>query len=130
MNTKSFLVAGLVGGIVDWLLGWLLYGIIFINMFPQPNEDSNAIIYITCGCIAFGFFISYIFNKWAQISTFTDGLNAGAIIGLFMGLITNFFRLSEQASVNYEMFFTDLGISIVLAAVVGAFVGLINGKIK
>jgi hypothetical protein len=47
-----------------------------------------------------------------------------------MGLITNFFRLSEQASVNYEMFFTDLGISIVLAAVVGAFVGLINGKIK
>ena len=130
MNTKSFLVAGLVGGIVDWLLGWLLYGIIFINMFPQPDEDSNAIIYITCGCIAFGFFISYIFNKWAQISTFTDGLTAGAIIGLFMGLITNFFRLYEQASVNYEMFFTDLGISIVLAAVVGAFVGLINGKIK
>ena len=130
MNTKSFLVAGLVGGIVDWLLGWLLYGIIFINMFPQPDEDSNAIIYITCGCIAFGFFISYIFNKWAQISTFTDGLTAGAIIGFFMGLITNFFRLYEQASVNYEMFFTDLGISIVLAAVVGAFVGLINGKIK
>jgi len=130
VNTKSFLVAGLVGGIVDWLLGWLLYGIIFINMFPQPNEDSNAIIYTTCGCISFGFFISYIFNKWAQISTFTDGLTAGAIIGLFMGLITNFFRLYEQASVNYEMFFTDLGISIVLAAVVGAFVGLINGKIK
>ncbi|GGI57944.1 hypothetical protein [Winogradskyella haliclonae] len=129
MNTKSFIAAGLVGGIVDWLLGWLFYGIIFADKFPQPDAESNAMIYITLGCLAFGFFISYIYNKWANISTFGTGLKAGAIIGLFMGLISNFFRLAEQASENFEMFGIDLAISIVMAALVGGVVGFVNGKV-
>ncbi|WP_299114510.1 hypothetical protein [uncultured Winogradskyella sp.] len=129
MNTKSFIIAGLVGGIVDWLLGWLFYGIIFADKFPQPDAESNAMIYITLGCLAFGFFISYIYNKWANISTFGTGLKAGAIIGLFMGLISNFFRLAEQASDNFEMFGIDLAISIVMAALVGGAVGFVNGKV-
>lgn len=130
MNIKSFIVAGLIGGLVDWLLGWLFYGIIFADNFPQPDTESNAMIYITLGCFTYGFFISYLFNKWANISTFATGLQAGAIIGLFMGLIANFFRLAEQASENFEMFALDVGISIVMAAVVGGVVGLIIGKMK
>ena len=129
MNTKSFIVAGLVGGIVDWLLGWLFYGIIFADKFPQPDAESNAMIYITLGCLTYGFFISYIYNKWANISTFSTGLKAGAVIGLFMGLAANFFRMAEQASENFEMFGIDLAISIVMVAIVGGVVGFINGKL-
>jgi len=130
MNIKSFIVAGLVGGLVDWLLGWLFYGIIFADNFPQPDTEGNAMIYITLGCFTYGFFISYLFNKWTNISTLTTGLQAGAIIGLFMGLIANFFKLAEQASENFEMFALDVVISVVMAAVVGGIVGLIIGKLK
>ncbi|WP_282044138.1 hypothetical protein [Winogradskyella flava] len=130
MKTKTFVVAGLVGGIVDWLLGWLFYGILFVDTFPQPQEGTNAMLFITLGCLAFGFFISYIFNKWAQITTLATGAKAGAVIGLFMGLITICFGMANQAEVDYQRFGLELVISIVMAAVVGAIVGLINGKVK
>ena len=129
MNTKTFIIAGLVGGIVDWLLGWLFYGIIFADKFPQPDAESNAMLYITLGCFTYGFFISYIYNKWANISTFSTGLKAGAIIGLFMGLAANFFRMAEQASDNFEMFAIDIAISIVMAAIVGGIIAVVNGKL-
>ena len=129
MKIKTFIIAGLVGGVVDWLLGWLFYGIIFADKFPQPNEDSHAMLFITFGCFSFGFFISYIFNKWAQITTLVTGAKAGAIIGLFMGLIANFFGAAEAAQVDYEIFAIDMLISILMAAAVGAVVGLVNGKV-
>lgn len=128
MNTKTFIVGGLVGGIIDWLLGWLFYGIIFSDKFPQPDETTNAMLFITCGCFAFGFFISYLYSKLAEISTLSSGLKVGAVIGLFMGLIEGFFTLADQASPNYEMFGIILIISILMAGAVGGAVGTVNGK--
>ncbi|WP_250434432.1 hypothetical protein [Hanstruepera flava] len=129
MSTKNFIVGGIVGGIIDWLLGWLFYGIIFADKFPQPDETTNAMLFITCGCFAFGFFISFIFNKWADITTFGAGLKAGVIIGLFMSLIEGFFNLAEQASPNYEMFGLVLFIYIVTSGIVGGAVGAVSGKL-
>ncbi|WP_422107970.1 hypothetical protein [Winogradskyella sp.] len=129
MKTKTFILAGLVGGVVDWLLGWLFYGILFADTFPQPQEGSNAMLFITLGCFSYGFFISYIYNRWAQITTFANGAKAGAVIGLFMGLINIFFGMAEQVEVDYQMVGLELLISIVLATAVGAVVGFINGKI-
>ena len=128
MKTKTFVLAGLIGGVVDWLLGWLFYGIIFADIFPQPQEDTNAMLFITLGCLVFGFFISYIFNKWAQITTLMTGAKAGAIIGLFMGLITVLFNMAKQTEIDYQISGLELLISIIMAAAVGAVVGLINGK--
>ena len=130
MNTKTFIVGGLVGGIVDWLLGWLFYGIIFSDKFPQPDETTNAMLFITCGCFAFGFFMSFIYNKWAEIATLSAGLKAGAIIGLFMGLMEGFFSLADQSTPNYELFGIVIFISIVMAGLVGAAIGIVNGKMN
>ncbi|RNC86957.1 MAG: hypothetical protein ED556_05910 [Winogradskyella sp.] len=130
MKTKTFIIAGLAGGVVDWLLGWLFYGIIFAETFPQPQEGTNALIFITFGCFSFGFFISYIFNQWAQISTLSSGAKAGAVIGLFMGLITIFFNMANDVEVDYQRYGIELLVSIIMAAVVGAVVGLVSGKVK
>lgn len=130
MKTKTFVIAGLVGGVVDWLLGWLFYGIIFANKFPQPEEGTNAMLFITFGCFSYGFFMSYIFNKWAQISTLITGAKAGAIIGLFMGLISVFFTLAEKPTAEYELAGIEMLISILMGAAVGAVIGMINGKLN
>jgi hypothetical protein len=130
MKTKTFVVAGLVGGVVDWLLGWLFYGILFSDTFPQPQEGTNAMLFITLGCIAFGFFISYIYNRWAQITTMVTGAKAGAVIGLFMGLIAIFFEMAKHTEIDYQRFGLELIISIIMATAVGAVVGLINGKVN
>lgn len=130
MKTKNFLIAGIVGGIVDFLLGWLFYGFMFKDSFPQPEEDSNALIFIFLGCITFGLFVAYIFTKWAQITTVATGAKAGAIIGLFLSLYWNFFEMAMDSSSPLETVGLGIVISIVMSTIVGAVVGLINGKLK
>lgn len=130
MKTKTFIIAGLVGGVVDWLMGWLFYGILFVDTFPQPVESSHTMLFITLGCLTFGFFMSYIYNKWAQITTLMTGAKAGIIIGIFMGIISLSFGLADKLEVNYQIAGLELVVYIIISAVVGAAVGLINGKVK
>lgn len=130
MNTKTFLIAGLVGGIVDWLLGWLFYGILLADYFPQPSESTKTMVCILAGCLTFGFFISYIYNRWAQISTASTGAKAGVIIGFFMALNASLFNMALVKGVTYAMFALDVTVSIILAAIVGAVIGALNGKLS
>lgn len=130
MNTKTFIISGLVGGIVNWLLGWLFYGILLADYFPQPVQTTKTMVCIFAGCMTFGFFISYIFNRWAQISTLATGAKAGAIIGFFMGLNASLFNMALVKGVTYERFALDLFVSVVLAAIVGAVIGVVNGKLN
>ena len=129
MKTKNFLISGIVGGIVDFLLGWLFYGIIFKDTFPQPEESSNTLIFIFLGCLTFGLLISYIYNQWAQITTAATGAKAGAILGLFIGLFYNFFNLAMIPDVDIQLAALDVVISVVMTTIVGAVIGLINGKL-
>ena len=129
MKTKNFLVSGLAGGIADFLLGWLFYGMIFKDSFPQPEENSNALVMIFLGCITFGLFIAYIFTKWAQITTASTGAKAGAVIGLFVALFYNFFNMAMTADVAMQTVALDIAISIVMTAIVGAVIGAVNGKL-
>ncbi|MDI5949452.1 hypothetical protein [Flavobacterium yafengii] len=128
MNVKFFLVSGIVGGIVQFLLGWLFYGILFKNSFPSDGNENMLFIFL--GCMTFGFFVSYIFTKWAGISNAATGLKAGAVIGLFMSLYSNFFMNSMTSEINYQTMGLDIVITIVMAALVGAVIALVNGKIK
>ncbi len=128
MNVKNFLVSGIVGGIVEFLLGWLFYGILFKNSFPTNGNENMLFIFL--GCMTFGFFVSYNFTKWAGISNVATGLKAGAVIGLFMSLYSNFFMNSMTAEINYQTMGLDVVITVVMAALVGAVIALVNGKLK
>ncbi len=130
MKTKNFLVSGIVAGIVYFLLGWLFYGILFKDFFPeQPDETTQTMLMIFLGCLTYGLFLAYIFTKWAQISTATTGLKAGAVIGLFIALFYNFFNMAMVSGATYEMFAMDTAITIVSTAIIGAIAGVINGKV-
>lgn len=128
MNVKNFLVSGIAGGIVQFLLGWLFYGILFKNSFPTDGNENMLFIFL--GCMTFGFFVSYIFTKWARISNVASGFKAGAVIGLFIALYTNFFMNSMTSAINYQTIGLDVAITVVMAALVGAVIALVNGKLK
>ena len=130
MKTKNFLISGIVGGIVNFLLGWRFYGLLFVDSFPQPEESSNTLIMIFLGCLTFGLFLAYIFTQWAQITTVSTGAKAGAIIGIFMGLYFNFFNMAMNTEATNQLFALDVGISIIMTAITGAIIALINGKLK
>lgn len=130
MNTKSFLIAGLVGGIIKWLLGWMFYGVLPEDFFTQPKDSIKTMVSILAGCLTVGLFISYIFNRWAKVSTAKNGVKAGLIIGVFMGLISNLFNMAFLKGLTYGMFATDVIVTIFTMAITGGVIGLLLGKLN
>jgi hypothetical protein len=128
MNVKNFLLAGIAGGITDFLLGWLLYGMLFREYFG--GEEPN-LTFIFAGCMSFGFLISYIYVRWANLVTAMTGLRAGAGIGLLMGLMENFFRYSMAGqAMDYQKFAVDVVICLIMGAGVGAVTAAVNGALS
>lgn len=127
MNVKNILISGIVGGIVDFLLGWVFYGMLFKDLYPQ-NENTNF-VFIFLGCMTFGLFIAYIFDKWASITNPVTGFKAGATIGIFSSLSMNFFMYSGM-EVNYQNMAIDVAISTFVGAAMGAAVALSLSKLK
>ncbi len=128
MNVKKFLLSGIIGGIVYFLLGWLFYGIVFKSFFPSDGKENMLFIFL--GCMTFGFFVSYIFTKWASISNPKTGTRAGAVIGLFLALFSNFFMNAMVAVPDYKIMVMDVAITTVMSALVGAITALAISKIK
>lgn len=129
MKAKQFLLAGIAGGIVNWLLGWLIYGIVLKDVFPQPEETSTTMIYIFLGCLTYALFLSYVYNKWAQITTFMTGAKAGLVLGLLIGIYYNFFNLAMNGDITTEMAIYDVISNIVMTAITGGIIGLVSGKL-
>lgn len=126
MKVKNFLISGIVGGIVDFLLGWVCYGMLFKDLYPQ-NENTK-LLFIFFGCMTFGLFIAYIFNKWAHITTPISGMKAGAIIGLFSSLSMNFF-MNANMEANYQNMAIDIAISTFIGMMMGAAIALTCSKL-
>lgn len=130
MNVKKFLVSGIAGGIVNFLVGGLLYGIIFESQFPV-NGEINMII-IALGSLVSGLFTAYIFTKWARISNWKTGLQAGAVIGLFLALYYDIYSNSTTigSNINWPIMGLDIVITIVCSALSGAVTAIIIKKIE
>ena len=124
MKTGNFIAAGLAGGITDFLLGWVLYGMVFHEYFGTGEPNMGMIV---GGCMSFGFLISYIYVRWANLVTFVSGAMAGAVLGTIMGFMNNFFMWSDDPQVDVTKFLLDVGISIVIGAIVGGVVAAVNG---
>lgn len=128
MNTKNLLLGTLLGGITNFILGWVFYGMLLSDVFPE-GENMNM-IFIFLGCLSFGLILTYIFMKWANISTWQTGSGAGAVLGTLLSLWSNFFMWSDQAEVNYGVMFLDIGVGAIMGAVTGAVIGFVLSKMS
>jgi hypothetical protein len=127
MNMKNFLLAGIAGGITDFLLGWVLYGMLFRDYFGGGEPNLGLIF---GGCLSFGLLMSYIYVRWANLRSFGGGLSAGAVIGLLMGIMHNFFQWSMETAVDWQKFAVDVAIGLIMGAVVGGVVAAVNGALS
>ncbi len=134
---KKFMLSGLAGGVASYLMGWLMYGILFKDTLagmagPEPAKmlEVPNMLPLLVGNMFMGFFIAYIFNNLANITTMMGGLTTGAIIGLFLGAGPNLINLGVTNSSTIQMACTDTVIYMIIAAVTGAVVGWVSGTVK
>lgn len=127
MKLKNFILAGIIGGIVDFFLGWIFYDFIFKPFLPVVDESQMNLTMIFFGCMTLGFFLSFLIVK-SSIVNYVSGMKFGAVVGLFLGLYTNFFQFSSKP-LDLHLFLLDTFIGILLASIVGGVIAVVNRKI-
>lgn len=131
MNVKNFIIGGIVGGIVDFLLGWLIWGILLKDTFPKPEgAGAENMMHIVLGCLCFGFMLSWVFSQGEGISQCMPGIKMAVGIAIFMSLCNQFFTNMYADSLDLKLVAIDVVASSVIAAVVGAAIATVNGKMK
>src|SRR5262245_63761378 len=101
MNTRV-IVAAIFGGATYFLFGFLIYGLLLDPLVMRPNmieysglaKDPPAWIPLVLANIVQGFFLAYIFDKWAGARTWSAGASAGAIIMFLIALTIQLFFLA------------------------------------
>jgi hypothetical protein len=135
MDLKKFITGTLVGGIAFFFLGYLFYGVLLAGFFSE-HSGANAssmtmeeIVWwaLVVGNVASGGLLSYIFLKWANISSFSGGASGGATIGFFIGLSMDLIRFATAGSFDLTASLGDVVVMTVMYGVAGGIIGATVG---
>ncbi len=139
MNTQKFLVSGIIGGIASFFAGWIIYGMVMMDFFAKNAGSATGVMRgenemvwwsLSVGSLFMGLTFSYVFNRWANITTLAAGASGGAVLGLLM---TAGFDLTMYGTSNISNLtgtIVDILTGAIMGAIVGAVVGWANGMGK
>ncbi len=136
MNWTKFTLATLIGGIAYFLLGWGVYGVLLKDVLAIPvefkgtaayPEDQFKISLMFASCLVWAALFSFIFIRWANISTFVGGLKYGALLGALITLssllgLASQFRIWTIHSIPMELV-ANVICSGLMAGLIGWFIG-------
>ena len=137
MTTKNRILATLVGFVVLFMLGWLVYGMLLMDFYTSNTgsaigvmraEDEMIWWALILGNLFQAYLLVYIFGNWANITTFSDGLKAGAIIGLIMGLAFNLSMYGTSNLMNMTSALVDPLVIAFNLAITGGVIGFMLGR--
>ena len=136
MKSNKILIGGLIGGVTSFLLGWIIYGVILKDAMVSPiaglmKPETDMIWWAMIGsCLAQGFLVSYVFGKWANITTVVGGASAGATLGILIGLYYDLGVFAMSNMFTMQTMLMDIVLSGVMMAAIGAVVGWWLGRNK
>src|SRR5271154_3857736 len=132
MDMKKFLIGTIVGGIAFFFLGYLVYGMALASFFSAHTVTSSMktmadIVWwaLIVGNLSSGALLTYIFLKWAHITTFGGGATAAAAIGFFTTLSMDLIRFATEGSLDLAASLTDVIVGTVMTAIAGGIIGAV-----
>ena len=139
MNIKQFSLGALAGAVTLFILGFLLY-VVLLPDFMEANmgsatgvmrSDTETIMpLIFLGQLFTACLLTYVYLRWAGISTFVTGLKAGLVIGIFMTLGYNLVSYATTNIANLTMALVDAVLYAIVLGIAGGVIGLVLGKLK
>jgi hypothetical protein len=139
MNTNKIIIGGLIGFVVAFLLGFLFYGVLLSDFFASNAgsatgvnraEDQMQWIPMIIGHLGLGFLFAVILGRWANISTFSTGAMAGAVIGFLMGTGWDMIMYGSSNIMNMTGTLADIALTTVMSALIAGAIGWYYGYSK
>ncbi len=137
MDAKKRIMATLAGFVVFFLLGWLLYGMLLMDFFMSNSGSATGVMRsdtemvwwaLALGNLLQAYLLVYIFGKWANITTFGAGLQAGAVIGLILGYGYDLTMYGTSNISNLTSTLVDPLVVAVMMGLTGGVIGMVLGK--
>lgn len=137
MDAKKRIMATLAGFVVIFLLGWLIYGMLLMDFFMSNSGSASGVMReesemvwwaLIAGNVMQAYFLVYIFGKWADITTFKGGLQAGATIGLIIGFAYDLTMYGTSNTMNLTAALIDPFASAILMGITGGVIGYVLGR--
>lgn len=137
---KRVLIATLAGGVAAFLLGWLVMGILLKDYYAEncpamqsmmKSEEEmmgTGLVFMFLSNCVMAYLFAIVFDRWANISTFTAGLLGGFLISLCVALSydLSFYAMTNMFP-NASMVIVDVLVSTGMGAVVGGIVAAVLG---
>jgi len=136
---KKQLLASLGSAIAGFLYGWLVWGIMLMDYFTSQTttypglmkeESTLTILGYFIGNFLGAFLLTYIFRKWANITTAKSGFINGALIGLLICLGVDLGFWFGMNLFSTQAIIVDIITGTIMYGVMGAVSALILGKMK
>ena len=137
MDAKKRIMATLAGFVVFFFMGFLLYGMLLMDFFMANagsatgvyREDAEMVWWaLALGNLLQSYLLVYIFSKWANITTFSSGLQAGAMIGLILGLGYDLTMYGTSNISNLTATLVDPLVVAVTMGATGGVIGMVLGR--
>ena len=136
MKTRLILAA-LAGAILYFFLGWLVFAILLGNYYEANTthyeglmKDMPNIYLLILSNLVSGFFMAFIFQRWARFTTFMKGMTGGLILAFLMSLSLDLYFLSAMNLFGGIVIIVDIVASTIIGGIVGGIIGWILGMEK
>ena len=95
MDTSKLFMGTIAGTITSLIAGFLIFGLALSSYMTDNMVGIEGELWhwVIIGHVFLALLLTYIYAKWAGISTAMSGLKAGLIIGLLVCLGYNFLML-------------------------------------
>lgn len=139
MDNNKILIGGLIGFIVTFILGFLIYGMLLADFFMKNEgtatgvaraDDAMLWIPMILGHLAMGFLFAIILGRWANISTFSSGAMAGAVIGFLMSSAFGMIMFGTSNIMNLTGHIVDIVVGTVISGLTAGVIGWYYGYSK
>ena len=139
MDTKKFLTGTLVGGIAFFFLGYLIYGMALMNFMSSHAGSATGVQKpmgeltwwaLIVGNLASGALLSYIFLKWANVSSFASGATAAAVVGFFASMGFDMVMFATSNLMDLTAVAVDIIAFTIMNAIAGGIIGAVLGMGK
>ncbi len=103
MDTTKLITGTLIGTIAGFIAGFLIYGMALSGYMADNISgglEQPDMVWIVLGHLVHAFIITYIFIKWAGISTAASGAKAGALIVFFVNLGMDFLYMGSTTMIT------------------------------
>jgi len=137
MDAKKRIMATLAGFVTFFLLGWLFYGMLLMDFYSTNAGSATGVMRgetemvwwaLAVGNLFQAYLLVYIFGKWANITTFGGGFQAGAMIGLIIGYGFNLTMYGTSNIMNLTASLVDPLVVAIMMGMTGGVIGVVLGK--